>query len=233
MTAAVVPLEKYHAYLNSQFGMSAAERAAQNRRFRRTAVTLSRLCGARAIPIGHCLAERLSAVGGGGPWAVFDDNLVKQILADHDLPQRLARFMPEDVPSLVDDALCELLGVHPSDWTMFQHTADTIYRLAALGRVVIVGRGGHRITCGMPSVLHVRLVGGLDRRVVYMRRALGFGEAEARNHVQKTDRARRRYVMAHFDRDIENPLDYDLVLNTDSLSDEEAARAIAGLVLKE
>jgi cytidylate kinase len=40
-------------------------------------------------------------------------------------------------------------------------------------------------------------------------------------------------VLAHFDRDIDDPLEYDVVLNTDNLSDEEAARAIAGLVLKD
>lgn len=228
-----MPLEKCHAYLNAQFGMTPAERAAQNRRYRRTAVTLSRLCGARATSIGHCLADRLGAKGGGEPWAVFDDNLVRQVLKEHDLPQRLAKFMPEDVPSLVDDALCELLGVHPSDWTMVQHTADTIYRLAALGRVIIVGRGGNMITRHMPSVLHVRLVGGLDRRVAQVARAMRLSEADARAHVVGKDRARRRYVMAHFDRDIDDPLGYDLVLNTDTISDEEAARAIAALVLKE
>lgn len=220
------------AYLNSQFGMTAAQRAAQNRLYRWTAVTISRQCGARAIPIGQRLAQRLSATGG-GPWALFDDNLVRQILADHDLPQRLARFMPEDVPSLVDDALCEILGVHPSDWTLFQHTADTIYRLATLGRAIIVGRGGHKVTSGMPNVLNVRLVGALDRRVAHMQRNRGTGDAEARAHVHRTDRARRRYVMAHFDSDIDNPLDYDLVLNTDNLTDEEAARAIASMVVRE
>lgn len=233
MVAEAKSLDKCHAYLNAQFGMSAAERAAQNRRYRRTAVTLSRLCGARARGVGECLAEMLEGAGGGGPWAVFDDELVRQVLKDHALPQRLAKFMPEDVPSLVDDALCELLGVHPSDWTMFQHTADTIYRLAAMGRVIIVGRGGNVITRHLPSVLHVRLVGCVDRRVAHMTKVMCCDEPKARAHVQKLDRARRRYVMAHFDRDIDDPLGYDLVLNTDNLSDREAARAIAGLVLKD
>lgn len=226
-------MEKCHAYLNTQFGMTPAQRAAQNRRFRRTAVTLSRLCGTRATDIGQRLAERLGAVDGGGPWAVFDDNLVRQVLQDHALPQRLAKFMPEDVPSLVDDALCEILGVHPSDWTMFQHTADTIYRLAAMGRVIIVGRGSNVITRHMPSVLHVRLVGAFERRVAQVGKAMRLGETEARDHVVRKDRARRRYVMAHFDRDIDDPLGYDVVLNTDNLSDEDVARAVAGLVLKE
>lgn len=233
MVTVAMPLEKCHAYLNAQFGMTPAERAAINRRYRRTAVTLSRLSGARATSIGQCLAERLAAGDGGGPWAVFDDNLVREVLKEHGLPQRLAKFMPEDVPSLVDDALCDLLGVHPSDWTMFHHTAETIFRLATMGRVIIVGRGGNVITRHMPSVLHVRLVGAFDRRVAHMTRTMRLGEAEAKGHVQRTDRARRRYVLAHFDRDIDDPLEYDVVLNTDNLSDEEAARAIAGLVLKD
>ena len=33
---------------------------------------------------------------GAPPWTIFDRNLVERVLEDHDLPARLAKFMPED-----------------------------------------------------------------------------------------------------------------------------------------
>lgn len=233
--ARMASLDKCRAYLSSVFAMTPAERASENRRLRRTAVTFSRLCGARAKGIAGALAEHLSDRQGvlQCPWTVFDDNLVRQVLEDHDLPNRLAKFMPEDVPHLIDDALSEIFGARPSDWALFQHTVDTIYRLASLGRVIVVGRGANIITRSMPSVLHVRLVGSAERRAAHLSRTLEIEGDAAWARMQRTDRARRRYVVAHFDRDIDSVLEYDLVLNTDQLSNEEAVRAIASLVLRD
>jgi hypothetical protein len=233
MLAGGESIDKCRAYFASAFAMTPAQRAEANRRLRRTAVTLSRQCGSRATTIARRLVDLLNRRDAGTRcgWMAFDDNLVRRVLEDHDLPKRIERFMPEDVPNLIDDALCGILGVHPGDWTLFQHTADTIYRLAALGRVVIVGRGGNIITRGLPSVLHVRLVGSPERRAAHIGGVLAIPAQEARAHVARTDRARRRYVMAHFDRDIDDSVEYDLVLNTDRFSDEEAAGIIADLVV--
>jgi len=46
------------------------------------------------------------------------------------------------------------------------------------------------------------------------------------------DRGRKRYVRKHFHEDLENPLLYDLVLNTDTCTYDEAAQVIGEAVLK-
>jgi hypothetical protein len=85
-------------------------------------------------------------------WTVFDRNLVEKVLEDHNLPKRLARFMPEDRILEISDTMDELFGLHPSSWTLVHKTADTILRLAELGHVIIIGRAANVITSRLDYV---------------------------------------------------------------------------------
>jgi len=50
--------------------------------------------------------------------------------------------------------------------------------------------------------------------------------------VQKEDRGRQRYLRKYFRADIDDPLIYHLVINTDRFSEDQAARLIAEAVLR-
>jgi hypothetical protein len=108
-------------------------------------VTISRQAGAGALTIAQLLIERLNTAspspGKSPSWTVFDRNLATQVLIDHKLPLNLERFVVEDARLPVESIVEELLGLHPSAWTLVQQTTRTILRLAGLGRVVLVGRG--------------------------------------------------------------------------------------------
>ena len=79
------------------------------------AVTISRQAGSGGSAVAKELAKYLQVhvPNGACPWTVFDRNLVEKVLEDHHLPARLARFMPENRVSEIEDFLDELLGVHP------------------------------------------------------------------------------------------------------------------------
>jgi cytidylate kinase len=165
------------------------------------------------------------------PWAVFDRNLVETILQEHNLPARISRFMPEDrVPDLVD-ALDELLGLHPPVWTLLQQTVKTISRLADRGNSILIGRGAHIITSGRENVFHVRLVSSLAKRVEHIQAIRGVDRHEALSIIRKEDRGRQRYLKKYFDKDIDDPLSYHLVVNTEFISYHGAARVIAEAAL--
>ena len=68
---------------------------------------------------------------------MFERNLVEKILQDHKLPAALERFMPEDAAFPLNDAVETLLGLHPSSWTLVEHTTQTIRRLAIMGKLLI------------------------------------------------------------------------------------------------
>jgi hypothetical protein len=195
-------------------------------------VTISRQTGAGA----HVVAEELVAIlgtrapAGSPPWTIFDRNLVDAVLEHHDLPKRLARFMPEDRVSGIADTMEELFGLRPSSWVLVRKTADTILHLAEVGNVVLIGRGANVITAGLAHAFHVRLVGSVARRIEYVRERLQVGPKEAAEYVRTEDVARGRYVRKYYGVDIEDPLLYDAVVNTDRVSYPEAARLIADAV---
>ena len=192
------------------------------------AVTISRETGSRAVTIGKILAGYLDEVlpGSGYQWTVFDENLVGRVLSDHNLPKRLEGYLKEDRVGGLTDTIEEILGLHPSSWTLFHHTVETVVKLASLGQVILVGRGANLMTASMPGVLHVRLIGSIDLRIAQVCRYHGLDEKAARERIRKKDAASRRFVRQHFAADNADPHEYDLVICTDRLRDEAIARLI-------
>ena len=196
------------------------------------AVTISRQTGARGRSIGTKLQEALRAQDpkAAVPWTLFDDNLVKKVLEDHQLPTDLEKFMPDDAVGEIESSINEILGRHPSMWSLFEKSVRTIVRLTRMGKCIIVGRGGNKITQGFPNVLQVRLVGTREKRVQQMVALKHISRKEASDYIKKEDAARRRYMKQHFHCDIDDPLLYDLVLNTDNCSDEQAVAILVSAI---
>src|SRR5215471_12077879 len=120
------------------------------------AITISRQSGCGA----HAIAEKLASVlqartpSDAPPWTVFDRNLVEHVLAEHQMPGRLARFMPEDRMPQIDDMVGELFAVHPPSWELVQRVSESILHLAESGNVILLGRGAVVVTARLPHVLH-------------------------------------------------------------------------------
>jgi cytidylate kinase len=200
----------------------------------RRAITISRQAGSGAHVVAERLAQLLQAQEppGACPWTVFDRNLVEKVLEDHHLPSRLGKFMPEDRISEVSDTMDELFGLHPSSWTLVHQTAESILHLAELGHVIIIGRGANVITSKLDYVFHVRLVGSAATRAQYVRqRDPSLSEKAALELVQQEDHGRQRYLHKYFRKEVDDPLLYHMVINTDLVPYEEAARVIAGAVV--
>jgi cytidylate kinase len=195
-------------------------------------VTVSRQAGAGAETVAGLLAEKLNAQGQADaqPWTVFDKNLIDRVLADQDLPQEIAKLVEEDKDTTIKAIIGELLGLHPSMWTIFHHTSDTILKLARLGRCIIVGRGGNIVTAKLKGGIHVRLVAPENIRLAHLQKHFGLDEKSAAKYLREHDEGRRRYVKTNFERDIEDPLLYDAVLNTGLLGFEKTADLLAGMV---
>jgi len=220
--------EKCVSFIASQF-LAGTEQAPSNK----LAITISRQSGSG----GHAVAEHLvhymntNAPRGELPWMAFDRNLVEQVLEDHGLPHYLSRLMPEDRISDLTDMLHQMFGIHPPFYTLVHQTSETILRLANQGNVILIGRGANLVTNKLRHVFHVRLVGSLKKRVAHMQEIRGVDSKAALEIVEREDRGRQRYVKKYFSEDVDNPLIYDLVINTDLVSYEQTARMIGDAVL--
>jgi cytidylate kinase len=199
----------------------------------RRAITISRQTGAGAHAVADRVAEYLQARAPEGdcPWTIFDRNLVERVLEDHHLPKRLARFMPEDRISEMSDIMDELFGLHPPSWTLVRQASETVLHLAQLGNVIIIGRAANLITASLNSAFHVRLIGSVEKRARYIQEVRQLGPKAALKYIHQEDRGRRRFVKKYFGKDIDDPLLYHLVINTDLVSFDEAARVISDAVL--
>ena len=227
-----IGLEHCLSFINCQLQTPHQPLVAYRDGTQRRAITISRQSGSG----GHAVAERLVSLlqtqvpGQGAPWTVFDRNLVEKVLEHHHLPSRMAHFMPEDRISEVSDTMDELFGLHPSSWALVRKAAETILHLAELGNVILIGRGAAVITRRLDYVFNVRLVGSLERRTEYIQKVRNLSPKAARDLVHQEDLGRKRYLKKYFDKEIDDPLLYHLVINTDLVPYEDAARMIADAV---
>jgi hypothetical protein len=160
-------------------------------------------------------------------WTVLDRQLVERALEEHHLPLHLAKKMPEDRRSYVDDVLDDLFGLRPPSWVLVPQVAETMERLARTGHVILIGRGATIVTSKLPNVFHVRLVASLPTRTSRIQASRSLTAEEALRFVAREDRGRRRYVRANFHAHLDDQLLYHMVINTDRLHFEDAAILIA------
>jgi cytidylate kinase len=192
------------------------------------AVTISRQSGCGAHVFGEKLIDYFQrrTPRNGKPWTIFDRDLVEAVLQDHGLPARLARFMPEDRVSHLEDIIQDIFSLHPPTEILVRQTSETILHLAELGNVVILGRGGSVITARLPHVVNVRLVAPLEERVAHMHHFDKLDRKHAMERIEREDNGRRRYLKKYFAKDIDDPLLYHLVINTGSVTLQEAAEIV-------
>lgn len=226
-------LERCLSFINCQMQPAGSRQVAVQNGAAWRAVTISRQTGAGSHQVAERLAEYMQAHSPkeACPWTVFDKNLVEQVLKDHNLPERMARFLAEDRISEIQDTMDELFGLHPPSWTLVRKVADTILHLVELGNVIIVGRGGQIITNNLDFVLHVRLVGSLERRLERVEEYYKLGKRAALAFIHREDRGRRRYLKKYFGREIEDPLLYHMTINTDLVSYDQTTRILGEALL--
>jgi cytidylate kinase len=195
-------------------------------------VTLSRqsACGA------HILAEKLAAylqahTPDGAAWTIFDRDLMQKVLADHHLPAKIARFMPEDRISKMEDIMYDVFDMRPESRTLVQHTSETILQLANMGNVILLGRGANVVAAKVPGSLHVRIVASLETRIQHMCHFEELSRAKALERINQEDLGRARYLRKYFNKDINDASLYHLVVNLDMISHDVAAWLIGNLLL--
>jgi cytidylate kinase len=221
--------EKAEAYLNLHLSRTGPGYLAQPPL---PFITLSREAGAGASSLAHLLVNRLNPLvdPDEAPWTIFDSNIVDAMLEEHRYPAALARYLPEDSVSEVSSAAGEIMGLHPNLWELTQRTNDLIRKLARLGHCILIGRGANFATRHLPQGVHLRLIGSPPRRAAHMASVLGITESAAAARNLQADIARRRYVQSTFGQSIDDPSVYDLIINTDNVSLDEAAELVVRVV---
>jgi cytidylate kinase len=98
--------------------------------------------------------------------------------------------------------------------------------LAKSGSIVIRGRGSQFILKDLPGAVHVLVVASLELRVKRVMESLKLDEGNAKKEIGRFDSSRREFIKRYFNAELEDPVDYDLIINTNHLTFEDAVSLI-------
>jgi len=105
-------------------------------------------------------------------------------------------------------------------------TREEILKLAARGNVLIRGWGATRLLRSIPHVLCVRVCAPMELRVAEIMRRLGIEKETAKREIDRSDAAHEHTVLRIFKSDWREPLNYDVVVNTEYVPVEVGAELI-------
>jgi cytidylate kinase len=201
------------------------------------AVTCSVVCvshttGSGGDEVGKQVAERLgylyvdedivaraAAAGGLEPRDIADEERRKSYA------KRFLETLAEgggDAWALATPAHVEL--VRPEDVRAL--IRETITQTAARGKVVIVAHAASHALEPRPEMLRVFVTASAATRQKRLAAAEQLDEARAGRAIKDSDAGRRDYLKRFYSVDPEAPTDYDLVVNTDLLSTEQATEVV-------
>jgi len=188
-------------------------------RLPRPAITISREMGSGGMDLALSLSRRLD-------FQIHGKSLIDQIAQDKGLEQKVVEQLDERTRSEVDLWVESLLNQRLFSQSAFHlSVAKAVKTLAALGGVIIIGRGAHAILGG-DNCLRVRVVAPLDVRVTRVKDREEIAEVEAQELIVTSDYERVEFHRKLYGVVPNDPYQYDLVLNTERLRGDRAVRLV-------
>ena len=182
-------------------------------------ITVSREPGSGGKFVAKAVAEKLGL-------DLFDQELINAMAENTDTNTRVIRTLDERGLSMLEDWVSAAISdrhLWPDEVSrMLMQVIGTIGRH---GNAIIVGRGANFV---LPpeNRFRVRIIAPLEKRINCVAETYAVSKPEAQKHVLRTEAERRAFIRKYFHSDIRDPANYDMVLNTGTLSVDSAAAAI-------
>lgn len=192
-------------------------------------VTISRQAGAGGHTLAKILIKKMDQEPDKelfGGWEMFDHKLVEMVADDPDLTVSVEKLLGEEYHRTADDFFRQILTASTHQDIVADHIFRLVRVIAEVGKAVIVGRAGSEVTRDLGPSVSVRLVSSQEARVARMMELHEDTEKKALDAIDRHDGGRARLLKRHFRVDIEDPLLYDSVWNTNEVSFDAIADAI-------
>ena len=112
------------------------------------------------------------------------------------------------------------------DRRYLQALESVVKELARSPSIVIQGRGSQFILKNQPQILHVFTVAPLELRVKRVMESQNLAATAARQEIARFEKGSREFIKRYFQASWEDPVQYDLVINTESLGMKDAASIV-------
>jgi cytidylate kinase len=183
---------------------------------------ISRECGAG----GGLLAQQAGARLG---WNTFDSKIVDEIAQAAHVHNRLVQTVDEHIHSAWERTWREFLLEELPDKEYLRHLRQVVMTLGHQGNVVMVGRGAQYFLppqCG----LRLRLVAPLEVRVQRIVLLDHISPEQARTKIKIVDAERAAFIWKIFKKDVNSPLNHDVIINTGEISIGTAAHFVLAML---
>jgi cytidylate kinase len=157
---------------------------------------------------------------------VFHQEIINEMAESAQVNSRILETLDEKGLSVLEEWITSLVDnrhLWPDQY--LRHLMKVIGTIGKHGSAVIVGRGANFV---LPPEgrIRVRIIAPLDVRVENVSSNFGVSAENAKRRIIRTESERSAFTRKYFNADITDPINYDLVLNTGTLSIEAAANAI-------
>lgn len=174
-------------------------------------ITVSREFGSLGATIGREAAERLG-------FSFWDQEILHMIAQETGAPEKLLETLDERARSRIEDFISEhIMGTKSTIAAYVAHVVRVVRSFVDHGGAVVVGRGSQFIV-EPKDALRVRIVCLRDTRVSGYAERQGISLDKAGREVDREERERQEFHRRYYQRDVNDPTAYDVVINTESFS---------------
>jgi cytidylate kinase len=180
-------------------------------------ITISRRMGSGARVVAIKLSEQLG-------WGLWGKDLIDAVAEDANVSKRVADAFDERTHSEIELFISSILGDFDMGGFIFPtHLARAVASVAALGNVIILGRGANFL---LPDALHIRIDASDERRIQNMMSYENLTREEAVKKLAESDRERWHYLTKTFGRDRVENFHYDISLWMDKFTSDDAVEIV-------
>ncbi len=177
-------------------------------------ITVSHNLGSRGPEIARQVAAALDMT-------LYDDRKVQGIALASGLHPDDVSGLDEKAPGFFDRILSRRPDIY------LDYMESVVYEMARRGTGVIVGHGSQMLLRDFDCALHVRIHARDAVRIGRIAQEQGIDANDARKLVDKADARQRGFFHFAFQKRWDDASLYDLVLNTEKITDEAAAAVIS------
>jgi len=186
-------------------------------------ITVSREPGSGGKLVAKGVAERLG-------FDLFHQEVIHEMAESTRANRMLLKTLDEKGLSVLDDLISALVyerHLWPDEY--LKHLMKVVGAIEKHGRAVVVGRGANFILSGQ-KILRVRIIAPIELRIQNVMKEYGTSEDETKRRILRTESDRRAFVRKYFNANITDPMNYDCILNTGTLSIDAAVNSVVGCV---
>jgi cytidylate kinase len=185
-------------------------------------ITISREPGSGGRQVAEDVASRYGL-------DLFHQEVIHEMAKSAKVSKSLLQTLDEKGVNVLEDSISSLIldkYLWPDQY--LKHLLKVIGTIGKHGNSVIVGRGANFI---LPPEerFRVRIIAPLEVRIQHVMEDFKVSKEDAKRRVIKTESERRAFIRKYFNADIADPVNYDLVINMETVTIKTATDIIGAL----